>query len=339
MSLTIEDIAKESNVSKMTVSRVINNSSNVNEKTRIKIQNIIKKRGYTSNIFAKNLAGGRGLNLVGVIVTAENFFSKYYFMEIIRNVEKYIEEKDYDLFMYNLFFRNPEGFKRKLGFICDLYRSKLIKGVILFAPPIDDGRIKFLSKNNVKGIIIGGDWKDKNFGTIDVRDTESVKNMISYMIESGHRKIAMITGPDTLISAKRRQNAFDKTLKKNNIVIPHEYIVNGFYNREGGRLAAEKLFKLKTPPTAIFAANDDMAMGVYDEAHRKSMRIPEDISVGGFDDIDEAVDFSPPLTTIAQPLSEIGEWAAKAFIEEDYKIKKVLPSILIKRSSIKVIKR
>ncbi len=334
MALTINDIAKEAGVSKRTVSRVLNDSPYVNEDTRKRIKNIIQKRKYNVNILAKNLAKGQSVNLVGLITNIEDLFGKCYFTKIIQSIEKHLELNDHSLFIINLLDSINTDIRSKLDTISGFYHSNLIKGFIILAPAVDDKRVEFLSENNVKGIVIGSKTNAKNFGSIDVNNKKGVYQMVSYMIKKGHKKIAIINGPGHLSSAKERGEAFLKIMKDHNIPINEKYIVNGTYTREGGIRAAKEILSLKNRPSAIFAANDDMAQGVYDVAESYGFSIPGDIAVGGFDDIDISTDLKPSLTTISQPFSEIGAFVADCMIKQKDNIKIEMPVTLIKRDSI-----
>lgn len=334
MAITIQHIAEEAGVSKRTVSRVLNDSPYVNEKTRLKIKRIIQKKGYNVNILAKNLAKGQAVDLVGLITNIEDLFGKCYFTKIIQSIENHLEKNGHSLFIINLLDSPNTDIQSKLKTISSFYHSNLIKGLILLAPAYDDKRINILNNHNVKGIIIGSKTQCKNFGYIDVDNKEGVFQMISYMIEKEHKKIAIVNGPSHLSSAIERKKAFIQIMKSNNMIINEQYIVDSTYTREGGRMAAKRLFSLNERPSAIFCANDDMALGIYDEALDQGIRIPEDIAVGGFDNLDISEDLKPSLSTIAQPFSKIGEIAAESMINQNFNIKMEIPVTFIKRESI-----
>ncbi len=334
MALTINDIAKKAGVSKRTVSRVLNNSPYVNANTREKIKSIIEEENYTVNVFAQNLRKGKSFNLIGLITNINNLFSKYYFTSIIQSIENYLENQGHTLFIINLLDTDNANIQRKIELLSNFYYSKLIKGFIVLAPAMDDKRVECLSRNNVKGVIIGSKSKSKNFGYVDVNNTDGVKKIIKHIIDKGHRDIAIINGPADLSSAIERRDAFYKIMSRYNFSIPEEYIVDGGYIREGGRAAAEKLFSLNKPPTAIFAANDDMAMGVYDAAKLFGLNIPRDIAVAGFDNIAEADAVAPSLTTIGQPFELMAEIAAQCLIKNNFNVAIELPATLIIRGSV-----
>jgi LacI family transcriptional regulator len=318
----------------MTVSRVINNSPSVSPETRGRVQAIIEEMGYKLNVLAQNLSKGMGLEIGGVITGIEQVFSRYYFMEIIRNLEKVLDQEGHSLFIFNVVeTRHREKVEKKLKVISDYYHSKVLKGVIVLGPPEHDERIKYLSENGVKGIAIGGKLTDPNFGYVDVDNYESAKKLILHILGCGHKHIAIINGPHYLTAAQEREAAFCETIKQHGLKVKKEYVTNGGFLKEGGREAARQLLRLKNPPTAIFAANDDMALGAYEAIYERGLKIPQDISIAGFDNIDKAAEVSPPLTTVAQPYSMIGELTGRHFIQQDFQVKTELPGLLIERSS------
>ena len=200
--------------------------------------------------------------------------------------------------------------------------------------PEKDERLSFLSGNGVKGIAVGSKFKNENFGYIDVNNTEGVGIMVNYLVKKGHSKIAVINGPAYLTSAQEREQAFYAAMLGHGLKLPKEYVVSGGFNVESGRIAARKIFSCKEWPTAIFAMNDDMAKGVYEEAKVLGIRIPEDISVVGFDDLDFAKDLKPGLTTIGQPFSAIGSIVARRFETQDFDIEAEVSPVLVERNSV-----
>jgi len=340
MKVTINDIAKEAGVSKRTVSRVLNNSPLVNENTRKRILEIIKKKNYKVNIVARSLSTKKRFDNVAVIVSIENLFDNYYFTKILKEVEYFLEKEKHNMFIVNLkeVLFNDDSIFDRLKIFSDFYNSNLIKSFIIIGPAINDIRVKYLSENNCKGVIIGGYTEAKNFSCIDVDNRDGVYKLISHLIDMGHRKIGMVTGPSYLSSACERKRFFYEVLKNNKIKINEEFIFEGDFKRETGRIIGEKLFSLTDKPTAIFACNDDTARGIYDIANSLKIKIPDDISIVGFDDLDFARDLFPALTTYAQPFREMAKMAVDFIISEKYNLKIKLKGKFVNRESVKKIK-
>lgn len=333
--ISIADIAKQAGVSKMTVSRVINDSSRVHKRTRERVHDIIREVGYTRNIFAHSLSKGSFLDVVGVITGIENVFSKYYFMEMMRVLEKGLDKYNHSLFLFNVVEMEKQHLvDRRLRVICDQYHSRAIKGVVVLGPPEKDERLNYLSENGVKGIAVGGRFRDENFGYIDVDNAEGVRMMVNHLASKGYNRVSVINGPLYLSSAVERENAFVLAMKENGLSIREEYIRYGGFNTESGKIEAEKIINCPERPDVIFAMNDDMAVGAYEAIQEANLRIPEDIAVVGFDDIDAASSMNPSLTTIAQPYKQIGNIVANAFEAQDFDMELKVPPILVERKSL-----
>ncbi len=336
MTVSIGDIAKLAGVSKMTVSRVINNSSHVRKETREKIERIMRELGYKRNIIAKSLSKGVGLNVVAVITGIGNLFSKFYFTEIIKNIEESLGESDYTIFIYNVMdTENLEVIEHKLKMIVDLYYSKAIRGVVLLAPIMKDMRVKYLSDNGVKGIVVGCSYADKNFSCVDVDDKSIVYEVVDYLVSMRHKKIGILTGPEYMESAKRREKYFMYRMNYHKLKIRKTYIGCGNYTFHGGKTAGLKMFSKKDFPTAVFSSNDDMAAGLYAALFELNIKIPEQVSIVGYDDIAEAEKLSPPLTTVAQPYERIGRIVRDMFVNEEFGKKKNIRPVFVKRESVK----
>ncbi|MFH1368788.1 MAG: LacI family DNA-binding transcriptional regulator [Elusimicrobiota bacterium] len=335
MKITIDDIAKQARVSKRTVSRVLNNSPHVNKSTRKTIENIIKRNGFKVNLLAKGLSGGTGLNLIGILAGVEALYGKSYFIKIINSIENHLKVKGFNALIINISedLSDP-GNKSKIEMLHGLFNNKVICGLVVLGPVINDRRIKYLKRNGIKGIVIGSKTAVRGFGYIDSDNRQGTRDMIEHLIGCGHRKIAFINGPSDLTSSIERKAAFCETLEKNQLETRDEYIVNGDYTRGGGMSAAMQLLMLKVRPTVIVAANDDMALGAYDGARSLGISIPEDISVCGFDDVDGAALAQPPLTTVSHSYDKMGEKAASCIVENRFNLKINLPVTLVTRGSV-----
>lgn len=340
MSITIDDIAKEANVSRMTVSRVINNFPYIKNETRKKVQKIINKHNYNINYTAKNLASGKSLDLICILTGIQQVLDSPYFVKIIKAIEESLNAKEHVLFLTNIVDFDDEKQKfERLEMLKNLHLSRIIKGFVILGPTVGDYHLKYLSDNGAKGMIIGGKWTMNNFGYVDINNKECVKIVMDHLIKNGHKKIALITGPvDYTTAAKEREEAYYSVLSDNNIKIRKDYIYYGDFSKESGVKALRKFLRLKDSPTAIFASNDDMALGVYEEAKNQKIKIPKDLSVCGFDDIEEASKADPPLTTISQPFFQFGDYSADAIVNQNFNTKIEVIGKLEKRGSVGKIK-
>lgn len=333
--ISITEIARQAGVSKMTVSRVINNSQAVKDETRKRILEIIAAEGYQPNILARTLSSGVSLDVVGVISGIENVFSTYYFMELMRQLETHLDAYDHSVFLFNVIETDErERIEKKLKIICDQYYAHALKGVIVLGPPEKDARLDFLAEHGVTGLVIGSTASSGNFGSVDIDNTAGMRMLMDSVLACGHRRIGAIHGPDYLSSARERQAAVYAVLKERGLRLDPAWEGCGGFNRRGGYLAARDILSRDTRPSVIVCANDDMAFGVYDVCAELGVRIPADISVVGFDNTDMSSQVNPQLTTIGQPFHQIAEIVSHACAAHSFLIKEKVQPVLIERSSV-----
>jgi len=266
-----------------------------------------------------------------------DMFSSYYAMEIMKGVGKAIENSPYDLQLH-IFDAgmNEESIKEHLTSVYNL-------GGVLFAD-IDGNRniINMARKNKIPYMIMNNIFDDNETNYVGIDNKVASKEAVQYLVDLGHRKIATITGNMKTQSAIMRLEGYKAALTANNIPENPEYIVNGAYNREKAQEGMIKLMSEKPRPTAIFAASDLMAFGAIMVALREDIRVPEDISIMGFDNSPLAALGHVTITTVSQPLAETGMVAARALVDIiDGKIQqpfqKVLKATLIMGSSCRKI--
>lgn len=296
--ISIEDVAQRAGVSITTVSRVINNISTVNAKNRAKVEEAIAHLKFKPNVSAQRLA--RGLNsAVGLVMPGyPGVFHSFYAIELIRGVGHACESLKLDLIFHITDGYNP-------------LNTNNVGGVI-FADIIDNlKQVEAALNEGVPCIVINNTVESLDVNYIAVDNVKGAKIATEYLIGLGHKRIATITGNITTQAGGQRFEGFQETLKAKDIPLKEEYIYKGDYSRRCARIAAEQFLALKTPPTAIFAASDDMALEVIEVALEKGLKVPEDLSVIGFDDNPSAIYGPVGLTTIKQPLFKMAEDAVR----------------------------
>ncbi len=305
---TISDISKKTGYSIMTVSRVINNSKNVSEKARKAIATAVKDFNYTPNSAARRLVKQKS-QTIGLIITYEQIFSSYYFLTIMKGIEEKLEKTDYNLIMYASNSPNVSSEAKLLNLI----NQKLIDGFLVIAPSKDEFFMNTLHTNKIPTVIIGASYPF--FNCVDVDNNKATFLGIEYLIKKGHKSIGMIRGTKNRYDAIEREKAFIECLEKHGLEINKRWFIDGQFEYRQAHLNTLKLLDEGTLPTALFAANDLMAIGSMDALHSRNVKIPGDISIIGFDDIDLAKLIQPPLTTVRQPLYNMGEAAASRIVE------------------------
>jgi len=335
MNPTIKDVARLAGVHPSTVSRVINDDFRISEKTKNKVLLIIKKLGYTPNAIARGLKTKRTHTLGMLIPDITNPF----FAEIARGVEDAANKNN-----FNVILCNTDDKPKKERTYLEILRGKRVDGLILGTAHIKDKSILGLEKKKFPYILVSRNIEKLNKNCIIVDDVEGGIMATEYLIKIGHRRIAHITGPLKTRSALNRLKGYKLVLKKHGIEYKDELVGEGDFKIKGGYQVMKRFLKLAEPPTAIFAANDLLALGAMQAIQKKNFHIPEDFSVIGFNDIKLASFIYPPLTTIRQPMLEMGALAVKMLIKiieegEFNQRKEVLESKLIIRESCKKINR
>ncbi len=324
-NISIEDVARRAGVSITTVSRVINKLPTVTKNNRARVEEAIRFFKFRPNLSAQQLAKGRS-NAVGLVIPRyEGVFYSFYAMEIIRGVGSICEQLKLDLLLHL-----TEG--------KELLNTSNVGGII-FADIIENRlQLENVLEEKVPCIIINNIMEDLPVNYIAIDNLKGAKIAVDYLLELGHRNIATITGGLIGQAARERLEGYKLALKQKNIPLKEEYIEKGDYSRRSARAATQKLLELKEPPTAIFASSDDMAQEAISVIMEKGKKVPEDISVIGFDDNPASLYGPVSLTTIKQPLFLMAQQAVKelnSIIQGKRKIalKEILPPELIVRES------
>ena len=297
--VSITEVARRAGVSITTVSRVINKVPTVDKKNIAKVEEAIAHFKYKPNISAQRLAKGLN-NAVGLVMPGyPGIFHSFYAMEIIRGVGHACETLRLDMV-----FHITDGY--------NLLNTNNVGGVI-FADIIENRKqIESVLEDGIPCMVINNIVKDLDVNYLAVNNEEGGFIATEYLIQLGHKRIATITGNINTQAGKDRFLGFERALKKHKIQIPPEYIYNGDYSRRSAREAGEKFLLMKDRPTAVFAASDDMALEFIALCLERGIKVPQDMSVIGFDDNPAGLYSSVALTTIKQPLYDMAVEAVKS---------------------------
>jgi LacI family transcriptional regulator len=310
-STTIKDIAQEAGVSYSTVSRVINNFEYVKPETRDRVMDAVTRLGYVANQQARSLVGGKS-QVIGLLIHA---FDSPYIGQIIQGIDEAVTEAEYDLLLYTTHRRKT----RETTYVASLTRG-LADGLLLVLPRDIDAYIDMLGRQGFPFVLIDHDAEKQNVPGVSATNHQGAYDAVSYLIELGHRRIGFIAGTMLVGSAHARLTGYEAALAGNGIALDPSLIYHGDFFQRSGLEGGNTLLSLPNPPTAIFASNDVMAFGVYEAIRARGLRIPQDVSVVGFDDIPQATQMHPALTTVRQPLQEMGRIATQrlfSWIEHD----------------------
>ncbi len=323
--ITISDVAREAGVSIATVSRVLNNSPYVRPEIRRKVQEAIRKLNYQPSLFAQGLAGKRTKTIGLVIPAYEGIFYSYYGNEIVKNIGTICVELGFDLFLH---ISTP---KRNINF-------SILEGMI-FADVIENKiQLEECLAREIPCVVINHSFEDLEVNFIAVENQKVAFEAVSYLISLGHKRIAHITGDLRTQCAQQRLQGYKQALEKAKIKIDEELIKIGNFSKILARRATQELLKLKNRPTAIFCASDEMAQECMYVIFEHKLKVPEDISIIGFDDNPLCLMTPVALSTIRQPLVEMSRKAVEMLnsiiFKEEKGFKKIyLPARLIIRDS------
>lgn len=306
--MTLEKIAGLAKVSRSTVSRVINDDPSVSDKTRARVKTVIEELNYQPNMLARSLAGGH-TGVVGLMVPMQvsTLFNDPFFSIVIQGVCSACNA----LNRYVMLWVSEPDYERRT--IHQFLQNHIIEGAIIASMLIDDPLLEGLIGGDMPFMLVGRYTANANVSYVDVDNESSAVEIVSHLAHLGHKTIATITGPVNMIAGHDRLEGYKKAMRSYALPIRNELMVNGEFTEHGGYFAMQQLIAQK--PTAVFVASDTMAVGAYRAIKEAGLKVPDDISVAGFDDMSFAANMEPPLTTIRQPIQHLGEIAAQTMAE------------------------
>ena len=313
----------------MTVSRALNNRPGVSDKTKEKVQTAARELGYIANVQARGLAGGQ-TRVIGMLVPD---VGTEYVGEIVRGVGDALERSNYDLLLYTT-QRDLERERKRLFGVA----GGMADGLLTVLPKTIESHLAILEQLKLPVVIVDHRGANTKLPTVETNNVTGARQAVQHLVELGHRRIGFITGDLATLAATERLEGYREGLQLAGLPFDQTLVREGnFYQPRSFQVAAE-LLGVPDPPTALFASNDVSAFGAVAAVHERRLRVPEDVSVIGFDDIPSAQQVHPRLTTIRQPLYEMGAAAAKLLLSlllggEAAVPRITLPTTLIARQS------
>jgi LacI family transcriptional regulator len=307
--VTIRDVARHAGVSVATVSHVINQKRYVTPELHERVFRAIQVLNYRPNKLARALSR-KAVPLLALVVPD---ISNPYWSAVARAVQDFTDSHDYSVIVCS-----SDGLpEREARFLRSL--SGWVSGLILHPYHLTSEYVGYLSDDQVPVVILGdfatSEKQPAHWDHVTSSNLEGARLAVQHLIQLGHRRIGYITGAEGTPSSLRRLAGYQNALEQAGLPLLDELIVAGDYTQPGGRRAMASLLELTEPPTGVFCANDLSAFGALEAAHLRGYRVPTDISIVGFDDIDEAASTSPPLTTVSQPPRLVGRITAETLIE------------------------
>ncbi|GGR59056.1 LacI family transcriptional regulator [Deinococcus seoulensis] len=302
--VTLSEIAARCGVSAMTVSNVLNNRGKVSQATREQVLTVARQMGYVPNVLARGLKSGR-TQVLGLVLPALDPVS----VEIAQGVQAALSEARYDMLLYT----TSADAGRERERVTALSQG-LSDGLLIAMPRAAAADVQIFERSRVPVVLINYNGPDTRLPTVLADNFVPARQATEYLLGLGHRRIGFITGDAGSGQSHERLRGYRAALEHAGLAVDEHLVRTGDFTQVRGFAAAAELLALPERPTAIFAANDFSAVGAMEAARHLGLRIPEDVSVVGFDDIPLASQVFPPLTTVRHPFRALGEGAAQLLL-------------------------
>lgn len=331
-NITIYDVAREAGVSMATVSRVVNGNPNVKPVTRKKVLDVIERLGYRPNAVARGLASKK-TTTVGVIIPD---ISHVFYAELARGIEDIAT-----MYKYNIILSNSDQTREREFSLINTMLGKQVDGLIFISENVTETHVEEFKRARIPVVLASSIDKNKEIPSVTIDYHQATFDAISYFIEKGHKRIAMLKGPDNTAGISQKKiEGYQEALKAGNIPFDENLIISSEYSHEDGIEAFMELWNLDEKPTAILCTSDELALACINAASDNGVKVPDEIEIIGFNDTKLAKMVRPTLTTVVQPTYDIGavamrlltKYMNKEEVEED---NIVLPHHIIFRGSTK----
>lgn len=303
--MTIHAVADKANVSISTVSRVLNHRAYIKETTKSRVLAVIEELKYHPNASARALVSKKTCDLAVIVSDITNPS----YADLIKGIQSTANKNHYGVF----FFDAEENVEKEINLFKILFERK-VDGIIVAAPRMSNNRLNEFSHYNIPIILYNRTADTSNFYSVIINDVGGAYAAISHLCDEGHERIGLITGPIRSESTQAKYKGYKKALKRHGLEFRKELVSIGNATPHGGYKAMKKLMSLAHPPSAVFVYDDFSALGAYDCIYNAGLRIPEDISVIGSDDVYFARFLQPPLTTLHIPYYRVGTKIASTMI-------------------------
>ncbi|OAS86221.1 LacI family transcriptional regulator [Metabacillus litoralis] len=303
--MKMSDVAKLANVSPATVSRVLSNPELVSKETRQKVLDVINEVNYKPHIVARQF---RTKETKIILVVVPDITSAF-FSKVLRGIEHVAVNNGYQVILGD----TENDIEREKEYI-NLLLQKQADGMVLLTARLNKTNLEEISEHFP--MVLACEYMDGlNVPTVSIDNISSARKATEHLIKLGHTKIAHITGPINVILSRDRMRGYQQAMMSHELDIDSAYIQEGDFSFESGYNQTLKLLALENPPTAVFAFNDEMAMGAIKAAKDSGLKAPEDLAVVGFDNVKMSSVIEPNLTTINQPKYEIGKKAMELLLK------------------------
>lgn len=327
MSVTIKDVAREAGFSVATVSRVLNNSGPVRDETRHRIEEVASRLHYTPNVAARSLITRKTLT-IGVLLP--DLYGEF-FSEVIRGIDRAARTGG-----YHLLVSGSHNDREEIEAAVQAMHGR-VDGLIVMSPGLEPRAIVDGLPRRLPLVLLNCEEGSRGFDSVNVDNYGGAREMVLHLLRLGHTRVAVIGGASDNYDARERLRGYRDAVANEGGVLSEELLVEGDFTESSGHRAARRLLGLDPRPTAIFAANDSMAIGALSSLREAGVMVPDEMAVAGFDDIPIARYVSPPLSSVHVPIRGLGVRAVErlllAMTNGEEKAREVLPTRLVVRES------
>ncbi|MEK5441500.1 MULTISPECIES: catabolite control protein A [unclassified Fredinandcohnia] len=303
MNVTIYDVAREANVSMATVSRVVNGNPNVKPTTRKKVQEAIDRLGYRPNAVARGLASKK-TTTVGVIIPD---ISNIFYSELARGIEDIAT-----MYKYNIILSNSDQNKDKELHLLNTMLGKQVDGIVFMSGNITGEHVEEFEKSPVPIVLAASVESTNTVPAVTIDVEQAAYDAVTELANKGHKKIAFVTGPlNEPINGEKKLNGYKRAIEDAGLSYKEDFVIEGDYTYDSGIEGFERIHELEDKPTAVFVGTDEMALGVIHSAQDLGYSIPNDFEIISFDNTRLALMVRPQLTSVVQPMYDIGAVAMR----------------------------
>lgn len=334
MSITIKDIARMLNVSHTTVSRALNDSPLISSDTKKRVKELAREYNYIPNVSARSLVMSKSYHIGLFFSTFKTGTTASFFLDAVRAANAVIKDR------YTLSVEAIDDFRSY-----ESVNPRRFDGVLLMSQnPRDESFIAHVLKQKIPFVVLNREIQGHKVTSVLTDDYKGAVEAVTYLIDSGHTRIGMIEGKKEFRSSHKRKRGYLDVLKSHHIEPDPRYIKPGNFDLQSGYLSMSELLQLEDCPSAVFCANDDMAIGAMKAIHEKQLRVPEDVSLIGYDDNGISSYLSPALTTVKRPIEQVTRNGTRLLLEIiEGKAREIggiksLPTELIIRQSVREFK-
>lgn len=306
--MSIREVAKKANVSVSTVSRVINGTKPVSQELRERVLNVVKESDYRANSLARGLVSKK-TKLIGVIIPK---ISNSYFSTLLEGIEEVSGNYGYNILLAS----SNHDLQKEIEYL-QIFKERQLDGIIFSATVFTDLHMKFYKKNRIPNVFVGQKIEETHYPFVTINNYQATYELTKYLINQNHKKIAVMTGNENdKATGQERFLGFKKAMEESGLNVNPNWCLSGDHTIENGYYSTAKMMLTEEKPTAIVACSDFKALGAINYLREIGYRVPEDISVIGFDDSELATISNPNLTTIHQSPFDIGATATRLLMEQ-----------------------